>query len=201
MLQEINRQILLNLNSLTSLEFIEKTVYIFADAPIFFLPIFLVIMWIYHTHFHSTYAPIIEQKKEKLLLIFYSCVIWIIIALIIQQFVTLERPESFIENYWKLLISHIPDASFPSDHATVSFAFLTSLFLAWYKKTWLLFLPFVIIMNLSRVIAWIHWPFDIVAWLLVWIFSAIITFKILGENKLVKKLNLWIIKTISIFKL
>ena len=50
-------------------------------------------------------------------------------------------------------MSHVPDASFPSDHATVSIAFLTSLFLANYKRIGLIFLPFVIIMNLSRIIA------------------------------------------------
>ena len=201
MLQEINKQILLSLNSLTNLEFIEKTVYIFADAPIFFLPIFLVIAWIYYTYFHSKYISIIEQKKEKLLFIFYSCIIWIIITLIIQQFIGLDRPESVIEKSWKLLLNHIPDASFPSDHATVSFAFLTALFLAWYRKIWFVFLVFAIIMNLSRIIAWVHWPFDIIAWLIIWIFSAIITFKILYKNKLVKKFNIWIIKKMSIFKI
>ena len=197
MLQEINEQILLKLNSLTNLEFIENMVYIFADAPIFFLPIFLVVTRIYISYYEKNNC----QKKWNLLLIFNACFISIILAITIQSFVSIDRPETVIENSWKLLLKHLPDASFPSDHATVSFAFLAWLFLSWYKKIGLLFLPFVILMNLSRVIAWIHWPFDIIAWLIIWVASAKVSFTYLKENKFVKKVNLWIIKMISLFKL
>jgi len=57
---------------------------------------------------------------------------------------------------------NIPDASFPSNHATVSIAFLTSLFLAKYRIIAFLFLVPAILMNLSRVTMQLHWPFDIV---------------------------------------
>jgi undecaprenyl-diphosphatase len=61
------------------------------------------------------------------------------------------------------LLDHIPDASFPSDHASVSVAFLTALYLTGYKKVFWAFMPWVILMNLCRVIAGVHWPFDILA--------------------------------------
>jgi undecaprenyl-diphosphatase len=100
-----------------------------------------------------------------------------------------------------LLLNHIPDASFPSDHATVSIAFLTSLFLSWFKNVWYFFTPFVILMLLSRVILWVHWPFDILAWISVWIFSSFITFKYLVKIKFINKINQFIIKTMWYIKL
>lgn len=195
MLQEINLAWLQFLNNLWNIPIVEKIVFIFADAPIFFLPVFLVSYWLYYNYKRE------NTSKEKLLLIFYSVVVWITISLLIQQFVDIERPEWHLSNAWKLLLSHIPDASFPSDHATVSFAFLTSLFIYGFKKYFWIFLPFVIIMNLSRIIAWVHWPFDILVWTIIWIFSAIITYKKIKELKFVKKLNSFIIKLLQCIKL
>jgi len=192
---EINKSIFFSLNSLAHNEMVETIVCYFADAPIFFLPIFLVSSWIYYS---------IKKKheyKNNLLLIFYSVLLWITISLIIQQFIQISRPEAHIQATGKLLLDHIPDASFPSDHATVSFAFLVALFFANYKKIGLIFLPFVIIMNLSRVIAWVHWPFDIIAWALVWAFSSYMIFKYISKLEFVKKLNNIIIKLLNYIKL
>ena len=183
MLQNINKELLLSLNSLMEYDFIQTIVKIFSDSPIFFIPVFLVVLWLYYTYKKGT--PIISEihftknllEKEKLMYIFYSIVLWILVSLTIQKFVHIDRPESVIRWVWILIMNHLPDASFPSDHATVSVAFLTSLFLAWYKKTWLYYTPFVILMLLSRVIVWVHWPFDIIAGTIVWFTSSFITFK------------------------
>ena len=205
-MQELNKELLISLNSLLEFDFIKNIVLIFADWPIFFLPIFLIIMWIYYTYMKkSDYISNLNLtknllEKEKLLYIFYSTIIWIIISIIIQQFVNIDRPETAIEWVWQLILSHIPDSSFPSDHATVAIAFLTSLFLAWYKKIWYIFAPFAILMILSRVIVWVHWPFDIIAWSLVWIFSSFFTFKYLVKCIYVKKFNEFIVKIMWFIK-
>ncbi len=195
MIFEINKTIFNYLNSLANISWIENIVFLFSDAPIFILPIFLVGMWIYFAYKKT------PDKKNILLYIFYSTIIWIIISLTIQQLIQIDRPEDYIKSTWKLLLSHIPDASFPSDHATVSFAFLISLFLAWYKKIWFIILPFMIIMNLSRIIAWVHWPFDILAWFIVWAISSIITFKVIIKLDFLKKVNSIVIKILSLIKL
>lgn len=195
MLQEINKEMLICLNSLTSYDFIQIIALLFSDTPILFLPVFLSIMWVYYTYKKNVI------KKENLLYIFYSVLLWISISIIIQQIVYIERPEEALKWVWQLLLKHIPDASFPSDHATVSFAFLTSLFYTGFRKLWIIFFPIVIVMLLSRVILWVHWPFDIVAWIAVWIFSSFITFKYLIKINTIKKINKFIIKITSYIKL
>lgn len=207
MIQEINKELLIYLNSFTNYNFIQNIVLYFADTPIFFLPLFLWIMWLLYTYKKniSIIKNIQLNKKlnwkESLLYIFYSVIIWIIISLSIQQIIHVDRPEEAIKWVWKLLLNHIPDASFPSDHATVSVAFLTSLFLAWYKNIWFIFFPFVILMLISRVILWVHWPLDIIAWSMVWIISSLITFKYLINIQIINKINKMIINTMKYIKL
>lgn len=207
MIQELNKELLIYLNSLTNFEIVQKITVFFADSPIFFLPIFLLWYWIYYTYKKDN-TVILENnltknllEKEKLIYIFYSVVLWIIISLIIQQLVHIQRPETVLEWVWKLIMKHLPDASFPSDHATVSVAFLSSLFFYWYKKIWYIFLPFVILMLLSRVILWVHWPFDIIAWTIVWIFSSFVVFKYITKIKFINKINRFLIKIMWFIKL
>jgi undecaprenyl-diphosphatase len=186
---EINHYISKALNNFVLNHNLESCIWISSDMPIFFLPIFLIITWIYWTYKIKN-----NEKKYDLLNIFYWVVLAIIINLIIQHFFFFERPETLITP----ILKHIPDASFPSDHAAVSFAFLTWLFLAWYKKIWIIFTPFVIIMNTSRIAWWVHWFFDIIAWLIIWILSANIIFK---NKKILEKINKLIIKLTSYIKL
>ncbi len=194
-MQELNKEILILLNSLTKYSFIENIALYFSDLPIFFLPLFLTISWIYFSYKNNI------DKKNDLLYIFYWTIIAISINLIVQNFITLERPETALEWIWKLILNHVPDASFPSDHAAVSVSFLVWLFFSKYKKIWYCFLIPVIIMNLSRVILWVHWPFDILWWSIVWIVSSIISFKILKTNNTIIKINDFIIKTFKKIKL
>ncbi len=183
-IQQFNEFWLVYLNSFATNNTIQTIVWIFSDAPIFFIPIFLFITWIILSCRKN------NEKKEDLLFIFYSCVLGIIFALIIQNIIHFDRPENYIKGTWKLLLKHIPDASFPSDHATVSFAFLTSLYFSNYKKTFFMFFPFVIIMGLSRIIAWVHWPLDIIK-----------IFKFIKKLVIIKKINTIILKIASFVKM
>lgn len=193
-MQELNKQLLQYLNGLLDYPLIESIVKIMADGPIFLLPIFLLFGWLYFAYKKD------NESKKNLLHIFYATVLWIIISLIIQQFVNIDRPETAIEWTGKLILDHIPDASFPSDHATVSFAFLAALFLAWYRKLAFLYLPLCLFMNICRVIAWVHWPLDIIAWALVWISSAFIVFKY-KAHKCLEKIDTYILKIAWFLKL
>jgi len=195
-MQDLNFSIFELLNGLSHYDFIAQISPILADFPILFLPVFLSWMWIYFALTHGN-----SDKKKGLLHIFYACVVWIIFSYIIKQFVDIERPDMYLESTKNMILNRIPEKSFPSDHATVSFAFLTALFYGWYKKVGYVFLPFVLMMNISRIIVGVHWPLDIFVWTLLWILSASIFFLYFKELKLVKQLNSFIIQVVSYIKL
>ena len=200
-MQEINLKILKYLNWLWEEIFFQNFVKIFIDTPIFIIPVFLLWYWIYYSYSSNFLSKNVGyEKKEKLMLITYWIIFWLTISLIIQQIVPINRPEDFLDKS-KLLMKHLPDASFPSDHATVWMAFLFWVLFAWYKKLFLIFLLPMLFMILSRVIAWVHWPFDIIMGTFVWLFSSYITFSHISKNKFVKKINLEIIKLLKYIKL
>jgi len=210
---QINYFISENLNNFVLKNNLEELICYLADGPIFFLPIFFITTWIFIEFYKfqnkKKYFNIkeiifwekkfLEEKKlfkSKLLLILYSIIFWIIINLIIQQIFFFDRPDILFTP----ILEHIPDASFPSDHATVSFAFLFWLLAAWYKKTFYSFFAFVIIMNISRVAWWLHWFFDIFSWMLIWRISVLIIFNN-QKNKYTEKINSYLINFAKIFKL
>lgn len=198
---DYNVQLFQFLNELTRFEIIEVLAPKTADLPIFFLPLFLTSLWLYY-NFSKKYKN--EEKKhlrENLMFIFYSCVIVIIFSTIIKSFIDIDRPETAISEAGKLLLYKIPESSFPSDHASVSFAFLTALLLSNYKKVFWAFLPFVILMNMSRIISWVHWPTDVIWGLMIGILAWYIGINILPKIKFVKNINSFIMKVLSYIKL
>ena len=196
-MQEINIYILQLLNWFWSNYFVQIFVKIFVDLPIFILPIFLLWFWLYYNY---KFEHNIVQK-EKLIFIVYWIILWLSISLIIQQIIQVDRPEQHLKAWATLLLDHLPDASFPSDHATVWMAFLFGVLFAGYKKYFFLFLAPISFMVISRIIAWVHWPFDILVWIFIWLFSSYTIFKYFPKIKLVKSFNIWIIKILKYIKL
>lgn len=192
--ENINKPISAFLNSFTSNDFIKDIIFIFADAPIFLIPLFLAWYWIYFIIKKDNF------NKENLLFIFYSTIVAILISLFIQQIIHIDRPETYLKNTWNLILKHIPDASFPSDHASVSTAFLLSLFLFWYRKISYFILPLFIIMLISRIAGWVHWFFDIITWVVVWTFSGFLVYKI-KDFSILKNINKFILKIANFIKL
>ena len=182
------------LNSFLENKIIAEIVFIFADAPIFILPLFLVWFWLYYNKKWDL------EWKNNMLLIFYSIVLWIIINIIIQHIIFIDRPMTSLQNAWRLILNHIPDASFPSDHATTSFAFVSGLFLFRFRKLFYVLLPIYLVMNLSRIMWWVHWPSDVLGWLVVWVISSFVIFK-LKNNKYLLKTNEFFIKIAKFIKL
>ncbi|MDD5769732.1 MAG: phosphatase PAP2 family protein [Candidatus Gracilibacteria bacterium] len=192
--QNFNKPLSLYLNSFTDNKLIGDIVYCFADVPIFILPIFLIGAWLYFNYKKNI------NGKNKLLFIFYSIFIAVIINIIIQHFIHIDRPEESLKNAGKLILNHIPDNSFPSDHASVGSAFLVSLFLFGFVRIGLIILPFIIVMLLSRIAGGIHWPFDIIVGIIIGSLSSFIIYKIHFLN-IFKKVNILILKFSSFFKL
>jgi len=126
--QNINIPGLEFMNSLTENSLLSEIIFYMADLPIFVVPLFLIFGWIFYAYKKQ------NNKKEFLLFIFYSMILAILISTFIQQFVDLDRPENSIQNADRLILEHIPDASFPSDHASVGMSFIAALFLFGYSQ-------------------------------------------------------------------
>lgn len=163
-----------------------------ADIFVFSYPIYLAAIYLYG----------INQKKDfyknAALYVFFSWVSSVALNLFIQMFVTKQRPEDLIDKS-RLLLEHIPDASFPSDHAAMSAAIAMSVLLwgiknnnKWFKIAWIVFWGFSIIMCLSRIAAGVHWPTDIIFWMLIWV----IVSYILITNSVYKLISKYIFSSI-----
>ncbi len=198
---QYNVELFQYINELTRFEIIKRLAPLIADIPIFFLPLFLTSMWLYYTFSQKFSWDTRYVLRENLMFIFYACVTVIIFSYLIKSQVDIDRPETAITEAGKLLMHKIPESSFPSDHASVSFAFLTALYLTHYRRVFWVFLPFVILMNISRIISWVHWPTDIIWWLVIWLLAWYIGTRVLPKIKLVKNTNSFIIKVLWYLKL
>lgn len=141
-----------------------------ADAFVFTYPGYLVVLYVRGIHKRSTYY------KEAALYMFFSAMWAASINQVIQFFWDKSRPEEAIANQWQLILSHLPTDPFPSDHAAVSAAIAMSTMLWGMRKKDKVFLRLSIffwvacgLMSFSRVAVAIHWPTDIIVWIIVWV--------------------------------
>lgn len=111
---------------------------------------------------------LIFSKKDKILklrfLIFSAISVFtarIVITEIIRYFYFHPRP-FVVLNDINQLISHDPTGSFPSGHAVFFFALATAVYFL-NKKASIIFFIGAILISISRVIAGIHWPLDILS--------------------------------------
>ena len=146
---------------------------VLADVFVVLYPIFLVLIYLY---------AIIKKKtliKQWAIYVFLVTLIAVLINIWIQTFFYKERPIvalNQVEAEETLLHEILPTSSFPSDHAVVSMAVAMSTLLWWlYNKKkffiWsgIIFIIISLIMTLCRILTLVHWPSDIIAWLLLWI--------------------------------
>ncbi len=169
-------------NYMNESELLLNIIPVLSDIFVFSYPVFLVILYLYW---------IFKQKlKYKIwaIYIFFSTLFAIILTISVQLFIHKKRP---IYYYWfikeqaeTLLHNFLPSSSFPSDHATVSFAIATATLLWWLKtknKTIKIvsffFFSFAVIMGGARIMTAVHRPTDIIAGALVWIIASWILFQ------------------------
>lgn len=106
---------------------------------------------------------------------------------IIRYFYYVPRP--FVNNDIYQLISHEANGSFPSGHAAFFFALATAIILVTRWRTQgIVFSLGAILIIISRVIAGLHWPLDILAGALIGILSPLIIY-LFFKKKLQKSLN------------
>jgi undecaprenyl-diphosphatase len=98
------------------------------------------------------------DKKKSLILAVVAGVVAFLLVKVSAHFISSPRP--FVVDGIKPLLIHAPDNGFPSDHTLVSAvaAFIVFMF---NKKVGLLLAFFALTVGISRVLAGIHHPIDI----------------------------------------
>ncbi|WP_256757863.1 undecaprenyl-diphosphatase [Cohnella sp. WQ 127256] len=121
-------------------------------------------------------------KEGNQKLAFYSLnaavVALFIASIIISPRVNHARP--FVEHQVMQLIPHAPDASFPSDHATLAFTLAFSVLFV-RRKLGLGMLCLAIITGISRVYVGVHYPGDIAGAIVLSFFISYIIYKLTGH--------------------
>lgn len=162
-LKNLDQNLFLWLNSITDhSSFLNAIIKICAEYLIYSIPLIFIIWWFWSA----------KSKKDALLATIGGLASWGA-AFIIGSLI--KRPRPFITDSVHELVFHRPTYSFPSDHAAFLFGLSLLVLLLGYRKFsyWLFGLTFVIC--ISRVIAGIHWPSDILAgWLVGLVVGGII---------------------------
>ncbi len=171
-----NLMIFLN-NRVNNHDFLMAIIPITADIFVFTYPLYLVVLYLRGIRKQNNYY------KDASLWIFSSVVITVFINYVIQLFGDKSRPEQAIENKQNLILEHLPTDPFPSDHAAVSATIAMATLLRWIKHEDKFFIRLsyffwfaCFAMSFSRVAVAIHWPTDILVWILVWSLSAWLIF-------------------------
>ena len=98
---------------------------------------------------------------------------------LIKNLVARTRPFD-VNTTVKLLVEKPRDYSFPSGHTAASFASVTALYLAKEKKLWKIALVLAVLIALSRLYLYVHYPTDIIGGVIFGSLSGYLGYKIIG---------------------
>ena len=138
----------------------------------FLIAIFLILL------FFSRYA-----KREKLRLFWVTVISIIVARLGVTEFVRFfyQRPRPFVTYQVHRLLSE-NEWSFPSGHSAFFFAMAMAIY--FYNKKWGIgFFLAAILMNISRIIAGVHYPTDIIGGAVIGMAAAYIVFYFAEKSK------------------
>lgn len=166
-----------------------------ADFWVIFVAILLIGLWLFGVYKKK------DKPKEKALFLFYSIAFSFLIYVILNLGLPLRpRPETV--SAIRPLVDHLPDNSFPSWHAIFAgAAILASFFFCWRK--WIIWSVIIIsaLMLISRIIAWIHYPSDILVGLIIWFLGSYVIFRLSNKQIFTKYLIPYPIKFAKFLKL
>ena len=155
-MESINLKIfnLINASSSTN-ELTINVAIILANSVIYFVPVFLVLSWLFGDN----------DKKEIAL---KSVSVALISLAVAQMIVAIyPHPRPFMIGIGRTLIEHAPDPSFPSDHMTLFSSIAITYLIGRYYKLGLAILFAGFAVGWSRVYLGVHFPFDMVGAIII----------------------------------
>ncbi|MDR4947151.1 undecaprenyl-diphosphatase [Neobacillus cucumis] len=107
------------------------------------------------------------KEKEKYTVVYaaITAVIGLVINSVLGHIFYENRP--FVTHHVHLLVQHAKDSSFPSDHATGTFSIALAILWRKHRKIGMGMLLFAICTGISRVYVGNHYPFDVLASIIV----------------------------------
>lgn len=171
-----------------------KLIHIGSDIEIVLVMIVLVGLWLYGVYKEN------NQFKMDALMMLYS----IGFAFLVYIFLNLGlplRPRPETVSAIRPLVDHLPDNSFPSGHAIFAGASVFAAFLYTHRSiAWILLIS-GIIMLLSRILAGIHYPGDIIVGCIIGIAGAYTVYKLRNKKFMTNGLLVYPVKIAAFFKL
>lgn len=131
--------------------------------PIFALV--LILMWI------------LGKEKYKYTVIYaaITAIIGLLINFVLGHIYNEPRP--FVSHHVNVLVQHVKDSSFPSDHATGTISIALAVLWRKHRKIGFGMLLFAALTGISRVYVGNHYPFDVFGSIVVSLVSSILVYK------------------------
>lgn len=118
-----------------------------------------------------------KTRKTGIIMTAALLVDLVLCNLLLKNLVARTRPFD-VNTAVQLLIARPRDYSFPSGHTAASFASVTALYLAGEKKMWKAALVLAVLIALSRLYLYVHYPTDIIGGVIFGSLSGYLGYKI-----------------------
>ncbi|WP_258110596.1 undecaprenyl-diphosphatase [Alicyclobacillus sp. SP_1] len=153
------------------------------DAPFLYAALFIVAWFT---------LPREDSKiRHGLIVSVLAGILALVVNVVISHIWFRPRPFAVLPNgTFHQLIAHSNDASFPSDHASGSFAFAFGVYRRgpiWIRRS---FMALAILVAIARVYVGLHWPTDVVAGVVVGLFSSMIAWRFEKYVRWITKIGL-----------
>ena len=119
-----------------------------------------------------------KQKVKKIaILCLFSLLLGGLVAFILKAVIFEPRPFITFDNV-RLLVAENDPCAFPSGHTTSTFAVISLLVFKLRDKLWsVILILFAIAIGFSRIYVGVHYPFDVLAGMIIGILAAYFTYR------------------------
>lgn len=129
-----------------------------------------------------------KTRKTSIIMTAALLVDLVLCNMLLKNLVARTRPFD-VNTAVKLLVAKPRDYSFPSGHTAASFASVTALYFAGEKKMWKAALVLAVLIALSRLYLYVHYPTDIVGGVIFGSISGYMGYRIVEWMRKKKKIK------------